>query len=192
MVIRLILLFTFLLNIEIVKGEIISLSGVYEGINLYVENDSVDGGSCVKDIFVNDQLMVIEKNNKFFEIDMSFLKLKEQVSIKIICISGCKAKVLNPEAINIMYGFQFMTITLEVDKIVWITTNEKLGGTYIVELHMHKKWIPIGEVIGNPKSMVTIYEKKMEPVKHVFYRVKYIDKDGISHSSKPLKYHSHH
>lgn len=188
---RLIIFLAFLISISITKGEIIALSGVYEGINLYVQNDSVEGTTCVKDVFVNDQRIEFEKDKHFFEIDMSFLKLKEQVSIKIICTSGCKANVLNPEAINLMYGFQFMSLIIEEDKMKWMSTNEKSGGKYFIELLVHKQWVPIGELPGSASKIVNIYEKKIIVIKHCYYRIKYLDKEGIPHSSMPIKFHKH-
>jgi hypothetical protein len=181
-----------MLSLQVSKGEIIHLSGVYEGINLYVENDVLQGGSCMNDIFVNDVRINFEKDKQFFEIDMSFLKLNQHVTVKIICEAGCKAKIINPEAINIMYGFQFMTLTLEMNRIEWITTNEKPGGKYIIEMLVHKQWVSIGEIPGKPSKLVTTYERKIETLKQYSYRVKYIDKDGIPHSSKPIKYHKSH
>jgi hypothetical protein len=146
------------------------------------------GESYVKDIFVNDLRITVEKDKPFFEIDMSFLKLNDLVSVKIICVSGCKIKVLNPEAIN----FQFISLNLEHDKISWITRNEKKGGKYFIELNVSKIWVPIGEISGRQCTLMCSYEKKVETFKHYYYRVKYVDAEGITHSSPPIKLHKHH
>jgi hypothetical protein len=191
MITRLVLFFAISLSIHQAQGSIISLAGTYHGINLYVENDSIYGGSCVKEIFVNDERVPFDKEKEFFEIDMSFLKLKEQVSIKILCTSTCHVKVLNPEAINLAYGFLFTNLNLELNKIEWVTTNEKPGGKYIVEVRVQKTWVAVGEVSAKSNRLLNMYEKEMEVLKHHYYRVKYLDAEGVAHSSPPINYHKH-
>ena len=82
----------------------ISITGIYQGKNLYVQNpfSSNNVGFCVTEVKVNGNITTDETQSSAFEIDLKAqnLKLQEPVTVVIYHKEGCNPKILNPEVLK--------------------------------------------------------------------------------------------
>ena len=91
-----------LLFASAVNAGILTLSGVYHGKNLYVQNPFTGNMKdfCTNEVYVNDRLVMKDIQSSAYEIDLSHLKEQDPVTIKITHKDDCKPKILNPQVIK--------------------------------------------------------------------------------------------
>ena len=91
----------------------LELGGLYQGENLLVVNDpSADGvGFCCYEVRVNGMLTSDAVNSHAFEVDLGALGLTlgKGLSVRLKHRSGCVPRVLNPEVIQPIPGFQLVS-----------------------------------------------------------------------------------
>ena len=181
------LLFT---NFHLFAGEI-NISGVYKGKNLYVQNPFSGNMKdfCTIGIYVNGKLVKSNPQSSAYEIDLSFLKIDEVVSIKIIHKDDCKPKILNPQVIRSLDAFQFVSTIVDQQNISWSTKGETSGGAHYVEQFSKGSWVPLKDLEGHVLEGISNYKV---PIKHHAglnkYRVKYLSKTHHVTFSKEVEF----
>ena len=94
-----------------VRAEVIILSGVYQGKDLYVKNPLTSGGVgfCIFEVLVNGQITNDEVNSPSFAIDLGAFAfaLGTPLELTLRCKEDCPVKIINPEAIypEFLYGY---------------------------------------------------------------------------------------
>lgn len=173
------------------KGAEISINGVYQGKNLYVQNPFANDGKeyCTSEVYVNGKLNISSPKVGAFEIDLSFLPINSPVEIKIIYKDGCGPKIVNPQVITFDSDFKFLVCQVTDMELKWITQKESIAGIYSIEKLEGEDWVSIAEV--NSKGSVVNNFYKI-PAKHQngknIYRIKFTQAEGITLYSKEMEY----
>lgn len=166
----------------------LSLSGAYQGRNLFVQNPfAPDKNSfCTEQVFVNEVLVMQAIKASAYEIDLSSFKVEDPIRIRIVHKDGCEPKVLNPQVLRASnMPFQFVSFKVAKDAITWNATGDQADCIYFVEQYLNNNWLPIRTVYG--KSNATGNAYSVAP-NHVAgenkYRVKLQTKDAkVQYSS---------
>ena len=191
---RLILTFFFLfVSFYSFPAEII-LKGVYYGLNLYVNNPSVDKGFCVTKVLVNGIQTNDEIQSNAFEIDFSLLELKngDPVTVKIIHKDNCTPAVINPKVLEISEAVSMVYAKVDrTGKLIWGMTGEMPDDVFIIEQFRWNKWINIAEVSTADSIKKNAYAFDIVPHSGINqYRILRTDINDNPVYSKIIKYTS--
>ena len=115
-------------------GEIV-LFGEYQGKNVFVQNPYHRSAStfCTTSVFVNDRLVLDSPKVSAFKIDLSYLKIKDLVVIRIEHLEGCRPTIINPQVLQPVEDFRFLGTEVDNNSIRWITAGEREEGIFEVE-----------------------------------------------------------
>ncbi|MBO9700830.1 MAG: hypothetical protein J7604_11520 [Sporocytophaga sp.] len=187
------LLLSLILFVTGAKAGILTVSGVYQGKNLYVQNPFTGNMKdfCTNDVFVNDVKVMSNIQSSAYEIDLSNLKLNDPVTVKITHKDDCKPKVLNPQVIRASSSFQFSSFNIDPENIMWATKGEKPRGKFFVEHFINNSWVTVKEISGKESGMLNNYDiKSAHHSKLNKYRIKYLENDGQVFYSQVLEFNS--
>jgi hypothetical protein len=165
-----------------VFSEEMSVSGIYQGENLFVMNPfaATGVGFCVYEVTVNGQVTTDEINSSAFEIDLSVFQLKigDKVTVIIKHKENCKPKILNEEVLLPKSTFKVLEIAYDrkTNSLRWTSTGEKGSLPYEVEQYKWKKWVNVGTIDGKGKGESNEYSLKINTHSGVNkFRIKQID-----------------
>lgn len=158
-----------------------TLTGEYQGKNLYVQNplskDKIN--FCTSAVYLNEQLVNTAPKTSAFAIDLSGLEIGDPVYIKIVHKDGCKPKIINPQVIRSKSMFQFLNVQADALSVHWTTSGELPYGKFFLEHFRNKKWEIIETISGKGSFEVNQYDIK--PEHHTGenrYRIKYIQNNN--------------
>lgn len=191
-------LFIVLLSFGFVTNVLATLSieGVYQGKNLYVQNPmDVDGfGYCATKVTVNGDVMPGGTNVAAFPIDFSQFNIAigDAVFIVIDHNDGCKPKILNPEVLLPKSTYKINSMSISPDgRLVWESSMEKGKLPYVIEQYRWNKWVSIGEVQGKGTEGSNKYEFQVSPHSgENTIRVAQFDHTGKGRYSDEVKFES--
>jgi hypothetical protein len=134
-------------------AEVIIISGIYQGKDLYVKNPMTTDGSgyCVFEVLVNGQVTADQLNSASFAVDLAIWKLNPGDALEIVlrCKENCEVKVLNPEVIYPNSTFEVTSLTIsQTGGMEWTTEKESAPLTFIIEQFRWNKWNKVGEIKG--------------------------------------------
>jgi hypothetical protein len=193
MKIRFLLVGLALLNMISAKAGILTLTGVYQGKNLYVQNPFTGNQKdfCANEVFVNDVKVMTNIQSSAFEIDLSHLKVQDPVTIKITHKNDCKPKILNPQVIKATSAFQYSSFNVDKAHLIWSTKGEKPGGKFYVEHFLYNSWVTIKELPAKGGVIINNYDVKSFHNSDLNkYRVKYAEPDGQVFYSQIVEFKS--
>ena len=175
------------------QAGILTISGVYQGKNLYVQNPFAANmrDYCTNEVFVNDVKKDYNVASSAFEIDLAFMKVGDPVTVKITHKDDCKPKILNPQVIRASSAFTFSSFSVDKDKLLWSTKGEKPKGKMFIEQMKYNTWVIVKEFTGKGSSILNNYE--VESFHHSGvnqYRIKYLEVDGQVHYSPTVEFTS--
>lgn len=162
----LIFLMLSMIMLTVYSQDKLTISGIYQGKNLYVQNPLASSGIgfCVYECAVNGKVTTDDIGSSAFEIDLKNCNLKvgDAVTVIVKHKSGCTPKVLNPEVLKPRSTFITSSINFDcaTETLKWVTTAEIGKLTYIIEQYRWNKWVKIGEVEGNGTSSSNAYSFK--------------------------------
>ncbi len=170
------------------KKELV-IKGVYHGTNLYVQNPQTSNSQyCIKEIFVNNKAVKFPATTAF-DINMSFLKVNDQVVVRIIHAKDCTPKILNSQAIKDRLPFRFSSINVDMTTMVWVTKGEKKFGQFFIQIKNNRTWIVEKVISCKGNAQQNIYRL---PLNHNagenIYRLKYLDVTGKYYYSPEIKF----
>ncbi|WP_338767250.1 hypothetical protein WAF17_05450 [Bernardetia sp. ABR2-2B] len=170
------------------KRELV-IKGVYHGTNLYIQNSSTsDTEYCVKEIYVNNKVVKFPATTAF-DINMSFLKINDEVVVKIIHTGSCTPKILNPQAIKDRLPFRFSSINVDMNTMIWVTRGEKKFGQFFIQIKNNRTWIVEKVISCKGSAQQNVYTL---PLTHRggenIYRIKYLDVTGKYYYSPEIKF----
>lgn len=160
---RLLLLFAFaLFSAFSATAEVIIISGVYQGKDLYVKNPMTADGSgyCVFEVLVNGQVTADQLNSASFAVDLATWKLNPGDALEIVlrCKENCEVKILNPEVIYPNSTFEITSLTVSpTGGMEWTTEKESVPLAFVIEQFRWNKWIKVGEIKGQGKPETCRY-----------------------------------
>jgi hypothetical protein len=104
----------------------LSISGSYQGKNIYVLNPEAEGGFgfCTLKVTVNGDVLPGSTGSSAFEIDFSLFKLQigDPVFIVIEHNVGCTPKIINPEVLLPRSTFTVLEMNINSQgKLTWKT-----------------------------------------------------------------------
>ena len=177
-------------------GQILSVSGYYEGMNLFVSNPiKNDGyGYCIHKVLVNGNVLPASIQTDYFEIDLTLFSLKkgDEVFIELEHGDGCTPSFVNPEVLLPFSTFDVVSITAnDQGKISWSTKNESGKLTYLVEQYKWDRWVVAAEVLGKGSKSSNQYAIEIIPTSgYNKVRVAQIDNTGVKRHSKSVGFTS--
>lgn len=188
----LIILLVFISSIAISDAAILSISGVYQGKNLYIQNPPISENEyCTQEVYVNDVKIMSHVLTSAYEIDLSHLKMDEPVTVKILHRDDCKPKILNPQVLKVNSTFQFTSFVIDERKLAWSTKGEKVGGKMYVEHFLNNSWVVVKDI--SCYGSITLNNYQVEESHHSStnkYRIKFLEKDGQAFYSKVIEFNS--
>ena len=130
-----------------------SIDGQYQGKSIYVQNPVDDDGFgyCINRVTLNGDVIPIDVHASAFQIDLSEynIKIGDDVVLVFEHEPGCRAKILNPEALRPKSTFVLQEISCTDEGVLtWSTTEESGRLNFLVEQYKWNKWVVIGEVNG--------------------------------------------
>lgn len=134
-----------------------SIEGQYQGKSIYVQNpiDEDGFGYCINRVTLNGEVISVDSHASAFQVDLSDynIKIGDNVVLVFEHEVGCKAKILNPEALRPKSTFVLQEISCNADGVLTWSTKEESGKlNFLIEQYKWNKWVVIGEVngIGTP------------------------------------------
>lgn len=179
------------------QDQLLSISGYYEGMNLFVSNPlKSDGyGYCINKVLVNGNVLPASIQTDHFEIDLQLFNLKkgDEVFVELDHGDGCSPRFVNPEVLLPFSTFEITNIYAnEYGKISWSTKNESGSLPFHVEQYKWGRWVEAAEVLGGGMKASNSYS--IEIVPHSGYnkiRVAQVDNTGQRRTSKTIGFTSH-
>jgi len=177
-------------------AQILSLSGNYEGMNLFVSNPiKSDGyGYCIDKVLVNGNILPASIQTEHFEIDLRLFQLKkgDEVFVELEHGEGCTPSFVNPEVLLPFSTFEITAISATSDgKITWSTKNESGKLAFDVEQYKWNRWVAAAEVLGKGQKTTNSYSIDIIPTSgENTIRVSQTDNTGIKRSSKSITFTS--
>lgn len=191
-----ILIFLALVGFSSMGLATLSIEGVYQGKNLYIQNPiDADGfGYCATKVTVNGDVLPGGTSLAAFGIDFAQFNIAigETVFIVIEHNDGCRPKILNPEVLlpKSTYKISSMTVTND-GKLTWTTTKEDGKLPFIIEQYRWNKWVALGEVDGIGTSGSNNYSFQISPHSgENIVRVCQFDHTGKGRYSSQAKFRS--
>jgi hypothetical protein len=134
-------------------AEVIIISGIYQGKDLYVRNPLTadSAGYCVYEVLVNGVVTADQLNSASFAVDLAIWKLNPGDALEIVlrCKENCEVKVLNPEVIYPNSTFEITSLTVSATGgMEWTTEKESAPLTFVIEQFRWNKWNKVGEIKG--------------------------------------------
>lgn len=159
---RILLLLMLALTASGLFAEVVIISGIYQGKDLYVKNPmTADGaGYCVFEVLVNGNVTADQVNSASFAVDLAIWKLAQGDALEIVlrCKENCDVKILNPEVIYPNSTFKVASMKIDpTGGMTWTTEAESAVLTFVIEQFKWNKWIKVGEVKGQGKPESTSY-----------------------------------
>ncbi|MFN6943832.1 MAG: hypothetical protein ACK4ND_02720 [Cytophagaceae bacterium] len=193
MKIRVLLFLSFVLHVTYVNAGIFTLTGVYQGKNLYVQNPFTGNMKdfCTNEVYINDERIMSNVQSSAYEIDLSKLGMNDPVTIKITHKDDCKPKILNPQVVRATSAFQFQSFNIDKDNIIWATKGEKPKGRFFVEQFKNNSWGTVKEITGKSNMVINNYD--VQSFHHSGlnkYRIKYLESDGQVFYSQVIEFES--
>lgn len=174
----------------------LSIEGVYQGKNLYVQNPmDADGfGYCATKVTVNGDVLPGGTSLAAFGIDFAQFNISigQTVFIVIEHNDGCRPKILNPEVLLPKSTYKIMSMSVNNDGLLsWSTTKEDGKLPYIIEQYRWNKWVAIGEVDGIGTPGQNNYSFQISPHSgENIVRVSQFDHTGKGRYSSQAKFRS--
>ena len=171
----------------IIKADDLVISGIYHGQNLYIQNPSVGNKVyCTNEVFINNKKVMSKITSSIYEINLSFFKINDSVTVVISHKSGCTPKVLNSDVLRPLPNFQFISTNIDTDVMKWTTTGERKTDTYQVQYNSNSTWLTLQTISANSTGIYST------PIQHNVgnnnYRIKYSQLDGKVLYSKEMSF----
>ena len=147
----------------------VELSGLYQGENLLVVNETnPDGvGFCCYEVRVNGQLTADEVNSHAFEIDLRSqgIVLGKGLSVRLMHRPGCAPRILNPEVVKPSPGFELIDFKVSsTGDVVWTSSEERGRMPYVLQQFKWGKWVDVVRVDGRGGPGERHYSAHIDPI----------------------------
>ena len=181
-------------------NQVLILSGIYSGKDLYVQNPILpDNKFSTEEVYVNEKLVLTRPMTSAFTVDLSFLTINEPVEVRIVHNDGFRPRIINAHVIRnnvtrVVSSYApvenvFRWINVDGTTLRWLTHGEKGEGTFEIQKAHKEDWKIIGQVPADLQANEKVYRV---PVKHKAgentYRIKLTDRDGYVTYSDPIDY----
>ena len=185
-----IFLFFVLASIISASAGVLTVKGVYQGKNLFVQNPYSNNEFCTVSVFVNNKKVLSYPKVSAYEIDLSHLTMNTAITVKILHRNNCLPKVLNVQVIKSSSRFAFTSLNVDADALNWSTKGERAGGEYVLQrLNASSLWEDLEEIKGKESPSANYYTKRADHNTGLNqYRLKFIEKSGLIFYSKAVTF----
>jgi len=157
----------------------VTLTGKYEGTDLYFHNPFIYDNFntfCVDSVFVNDKKIYDSIQSSALKISLSHLAIHDTFQVKVFHKKSCKPKLLNrnltcPHIKR--FGFNFLQ--LKQDSLFW-TCSIIPEGNFQIERFEYNSWVVHKEVRTSDTSNYSLSLKHHSRLNK--YRIKFLQEDG--------------
>jgi hypothetical protein len=137
-------------------GGELTIKGVYQGKNVYVQNPyNVEQKEfCTEEVYLNNVKVLSSIRNSAFTINLSNLEIGTPVEIRIKYKADCSPKVVNAYVLQSNSKYTFENLAIVDKEINWELKEDVLGGRFIIEKYTENYWKPIStsQIILNQKQ----------------------------------------
>jgi len=194
-----ILLLTPLFANQMHASEVLIISGVYQGKNLYVQNPILpDNRFSTQEVFVNDHLVLSNPMTSAYTVDLTHLEINTAVEVRIIHTERFQPKIINPHVLGpdqVSYDRKvgpettvFRWINVDDRKLRWLAHGAG-SGTFEVQKSVKEGWEFIGAIEAEPLSGESVLRLALKHKKgENNYRIKFTDRNGFVTYSDPISY----
>lgn len=150
---------TLILSAQLAEAEELTVSGTYQGENIYVKNPFAASGVgfCAYEVTVNGMITTDEINSSAFEVDLTTYNFKvgDDVSIVIRYKRGCVPMVLNATSLQAQKPAKFESVMVKNGVLTFKTSGETGPLPFVIEQFRWNKWVKVGEVQGKGHNSQT-------------------------------------
>ncbi len=158
----------------------ISITGVYQGKSLFIQNPLVSPNQyCIKEIYLNGLPLNLNFRISAIEIDFKSIDLYTPVAVRVAHDSLCQPKIVNPQAVLWHSSFRFTSIIVTDEELKWATRGERDRATYTIEKLNGEEWLDVSVVESKADfaaSEYIYYPEHSEGANK--YRIKYEPPSG--------------
>ncbi len=170
-------------------SEELKVEGVYNGINLHIQNPH-DGNNnyCISAVYLNNTLQKIVPST-LITLDLGAFKIGDKVAVRIVYKDKCLPKILNPNAIFPRGDFHFGKLKIDADGVQWEGRGENESGQYYIEAFRNSTWLAEKIMAAQGSKSMNNYSAKLNHLSGTnLYRVKYMDNANKSYFSDELEF----
>ncbi|MES2733998.1 MAG: hypothetical protein V4714_19780 [Bacteroidota bacterium] len=181
-----------LISLESSAAEL-SLSGFYQGRNLFVQNPlALDKKAfCTDEVYVNDQKVMSNIRSSAYEIDLSSFTIDDAIKIRITYKDDCSPKILNPQVLRSGATFQFISFSVTREAVNWTTSGEQPNSLFFVEQYMSNNWLAVKTVYSKGTGKSGVYSVAPSHLSGINrYRIKAQDNDGKIFYTREVNFNS--
>lgn len=199
-------LITLLFFTSTAKSEEINIKGVYQGLNLFIENPLIideennKESFCIQEIVVNDVSYEYDYNSSAVCIYFNEFEivLGDNLNITIIHTDDCFPQIINPDVLNSLSTYQLSEYRMIDNNTIELITNyESSVLKFKVEQYRWGDWVTLNTFEGNGGPQINKYEIDIYPhdgenlyrisqMDHLF-RVKYSQDIVVSSDNPEVK-----
>lgn len=178
------------------QDQVLSVSGYYQGLNLFISNPiKADGyGYCVQKVLVNGNVLPASIQSDYFEINLALFDLKkgDEIFVELDHGAECLPRFVNPEVLLPLSTFMTTSLTATAaGKVTWVTSNESGKLNFIVEQFKWGRWVSAGEVQGKGSRTANTYSLSIIPTSGKNkIRISQTDNTGQTRSSQAIYFQS--
>ncbi len=171
-----ILMFFLVTFLPFSQAKEISLTGVYKGKPLFIQNPFHPGQNsfCIDEIYVNKVRLDIDYTLSAIQIKFDGFDLYTPVNIKILHKEVCTPIVVNPDAILFHSSFKFTDVVVNDTALIWHTKGDRPNAIFKIEKLYGNGWetVDTQPSSGLFEGSEYVYYPDFEPGPNKF-RVKY-------------------
>lgn len=122
-------------NLVSAQTDTTSITGVYKGHPLYIQNkyDVKYDEFCIEEVYVNNKVRRLNLNLSAIKLNFKGVDLFTPVSVRVIHGDSCTVRFVNPDAILYHSSFKFDSLSLNDSIMHWYTKGDRRDGLFIVE-----------------------------------------------------------
>lgn len=174
------LLLLLLVTPMVAIGQELSITGVYQGKPLFIQNPLVSTNQfCITDIYLNGRSLNLNLKISAIEIDFKNIDLYTPVSVRITHDSLCLPKIVNQQAVFWHSSFRFNSVVVSDEELKWSTRGERERAIYTIEKLNGEEWLDVSVVESKADfaaSEYIYYPEHSEGANK--YRIKYEPPSG--------------
>lgn len=137
-----------LMMFHLAGAQVVELTGVNKGEDLYVKNPYLisQAGFCVQEVYVNGQKNNMNLNLMALRIKLDDVAMYSPVHVKIIHADSCQPRIVNPDAILYYSAFKFDSLVMKDSVLHWYTKGDSRSAKFVVERLKADFWDEVTEV----------------------------------------------
>jgi len=182
--------------------EVLVITGVYTGKNLYVQNPILEDNRnfSTQEVYVNEDLVLSKPMASAFIVDLSHLSMQQEVEVRIVHQENFPPKIINAYALGVVavtdtQEFQpikdvFLWTKADRDMVRWLLSDSQ-GGIFELQRAAQEGWQTVESMTAYNQDEENVFKLRVAHQKGLnTYRIKLINQQGYVAYSEPIHYKS--